>query len=542
MTSIIFGGNGNDTLDGGAGEDTIFGRGGDDLIIGGRDSLACRDINNTIDVEDLEDQTESDDGNDTLYGGGGNDTILGGQGNDILDGGAGDDVLSGQDGVDIFRGGAGVDTVDFSKESPFQLLVNLATNVASGGTASGDTFYSIENLIGSDDRIDRFVGTSAANHFWGQGGGDYFNGGDGNDILDGGNDGDILYGEAGNDTVIGGAGQDYLDGGSGIDTVVYAGSPDGVTIDLANGTASGGDGDGPVQIVGRGAVIRHDILVGFENAAGSSFDDHLIGNALANELSGGAGDDTLTGGGGADRLNGGAGSDTADYADATSGVRLSLAGGRSGGDTYVSIENLAGSGFGDRLTGNGAANVLTGQGGNDTIDGGRGDDTLLGDFAYQGDAPPRPGMGSGYATLGPDAANNSIAAAFDISNNFSLTSDPDIFDSTTILHTTVNATGNGQGGYYKIDLAAGTVITIDIDGIADPNVHDSWVRLLDSAGNIVAQNDDGGGDPGSTAIAIRAWCSWLRRPAPITYWKAAGHRRRRAMAGRKPCRQARHMS
>lgn len=499
MTSIAFGGSGNDTLDGGAGDDTIFGQGGDDLIIGGRDSLASRDINNTIDVEDLEDQTESDDGNDALYGGGGNDVILGGQGNDILDGGAGDDTLSGQDGIDVFRGGAGVDTVDYSKESPFQLLVNLATNVASGGTASGDTFDSIENLIGSDDRIDRFIGTSAANHFWGRGGGDYFNGGGGDDVLDGGNDGDILYGEAGNDTIIGGAGQDYLDGGSGIDTVVYAGSPGGVTIDLANGTATGGDGDGPVQIVGRGTAIRHDILVGFENAVGSSLNDHLIGTARVNELSGGAGDDTLTGGGGADRLNGGAGRDTADYADATSGVRLTLAGGKSGGDRYVSIENLAGSGFNDRLTGDGAANVLTGQGGNDTIDGGRGDDTLLGDFDYQGDAPPRPGMGSGYATLGPDATNNSIAAAFDISNNFSLASDPDIFDSTTILHTTVNATGNGKGGYYKIDLAAGTVITIDIDGIADPNVHDSWVRLLDSNGTIVAQNDDGGGDPGSTS-------------------------------------------
>lgn len=499
MTSIIFGGSGNDTLDGGAGDDTIFGQGGDDLITGGRDSLASRDINNTIDVADLEDQTESDDGNDTLFGGGGNDTILGGQGNDILDGGDGDDTLSGQDGIDIFRGGAGVDTVDYSKESPFQLLVNLATNVASGGTASGDTFYSIENLIGSDDRIDRFVGTSAANHFWGQGGGDYFNGGDGNDMLDGGNDGDILYGEGGNDTIIGGAGQDYLDGGAGIDTVVYAGSSNGVTIDLANGTASGGDADGPAQIVGRGTVIRHDILAGFENAIGSFFDDHLIGNAQANELSGGAGDDTLTGGGGADRLNGGAGSDTADYADATSGVRLKLGGGKSAGDTYVSIENLAGSGFNDRLTGDGAANVLTGQGGADRIDGGGGDDTLLGDYAYQGDAPPRPGMGSGYATLGPDATNNSIATAFDISNNFSLAADPDIFDSTTVLHTTVNATGNGQGGYYSLDLAAGTIITIDIDGIADPNVHDSWVRLLDRNGNIVAQNDDGGGDPGSTS-------------------------------------------
>ncbi len=499
MTSIIFGDNGNNTLDGGAGDDTIFGQGGDDLIIGGRDSLASRDINNTIDVEDLEDQTESDDGNDTLYGGRGNDTILGGQGNDILDGGAGDDTLSGQDGIDIFRGGSGVDTVDYSKESPFQLLVNLATNTASGGTASGDTFYSIENLIGSDDRIDRFIGTDAANHFWGQGGGDYFNGGGGNDILDGGNDGDIIYGEAGNDTIIGGAGQDYLDGGSGIDTVVYSGSSDGVTIDLANGTATGGDGDGPVQIVGRGTTIKHDILAGFENAIGSSHDDHLIGNAKANELSGGAGDDILTGGRGADRLNGGAGSDTADYSDATGGLKLSLAGRGSGGDRYISIENLAGSGFNDRLSGNNAANVLTGQGGNDKIDGGGGDDTLLGDFAYQGDAPPRPGIGTGYATLGPDAQNNSIATAFDISNNFSLTSDPDIFDSTTALHTTVNATGNGQGGFYSIDLAAGTVISIDIDHIADPDVHDSWVRLLDSDGNIVAQNDDGGGDPGSTS-------------------------------------------
>jgi Ca2+-binding RTX toxin-like protein len=497
LTSIIFGDSGNNTLDGAGGDDTIFGLGGDDLIIGGRDSLASRDINNTIDVADLEDQTESDDGNDTLYGGAGNDTILGGQGNDILDGGSGNDTMSGQAGIDIFRGGAGVDTVDYSRESPFQLLVNLATNVASGGTGSGDTFHSIENLIGSDDRIDRFIGTAAANHFWGQGGGDYFNGGGGNDILDGGRDGDIIYGEAGNDTIIGGSGQDYLDGGSGIDTVVYAGSPSGVTIDLAHGTASGGDGDGPGTTVGRGTTIRHDILAGFENAVGSSFDDHLIGNAQANVLSGGAGDDTLTGGRGADRLNGGAGSDTADYADATSGVRLRLGGG-SAGDTYISIENLAGSAFADRLTGNGAANVLTGQGGADRIDGGGGDDTLLGDFAYQGDAPPRPGMGSGYATLGADATNNSIATAFDISNNFSLTDDPDIFDSTTILHTTVNATGNGLGGYYKINLTAGTVITIDIDHIADPDVHDSFVRLLDSNGNVVTENDDGGGDPGST--------------------------------------------
>ena len=499
MASIIVGTDANETLTGGAGGNTIIGRNGDDLIIGGRDSLDSRDINNTIPIEDLEDQTESDDGADSLFGGNGNDTIMGGAGDDTLDGGQGDDVLRGQAGVDVFRGGAGVDTVDYSVESPFQLLVNLETNVAAGGTGSGDTFDSIENLIGSDDRIDRFVGNGAANHFWGRGGGDFFNGRAGNDILDGGNDGDILYGEAGNDTIIGGSGQDYLDGGEGVDTVVYAGSSAGVTVDLAAGTARGGDADGPVQIVGRGTVIRHDILAGFENAVGSVHNDRLLGNAQANVLSGGLGDDTLAGGAGTDTLNGGAGRDTADYRSSTSGVSIALGGGRSGGDFYTSIENLAGSGYADRIRGDDAANLLTGQGGNDQLFGNGGDDTLLGDFAPAGEVPPRPGMGTGYATLGPDATNNSMATAFDISNNFSLTADPDIFDSTTVLHTTVNATGNGSGGYYAVNLAAGTVITIDIDHIADPDVHDSWVRLLNADGEIVAENDDGGADPGSTS-------------------------------------------
>ncbi|UWR63659.1 M10 family metallopeptidase C-terminal domain-containing protein [Phaeobacter inhibens] len=497
--SLIIGDASSETLDGGAGGNTIFGLGGDDLIIGGRDTLASRDINNTIDIADLEDQTETDDGNDALYGGDGNDTINGGAGDDLLDGGDGDDLLRGQAGVDVFRGGAGIDTVDFSQESPFQLLVNLETNVASGGTASGDTFYSIENLIGSDDRIDRFIGTSDNNHFWGQGGGDVFNGGGGDDTLDGGNDGDMLYGEDGDDVLIGGSGQDYLDGGAGVDTVVYTASSVGVTVDLENGTARGGDADGPVQIVGRGTTIRHDIIVDVENAVGSLHDDHLIGTNGENTLSGGAGDDVLSGGGGADLLDGGAGSDTADYANATRGVKLNMTNGKTEGDTYVSIENLSGSGFNDRMKGDGSDNVLTGQGGDDTLRGAAGDDILLGDFADAADAIPQPGLGTGYATLGPDATNNSIETAFDISDNFSLTEDPDIFDSTSVLHTTVNATGNGQGGYYSIDLAAGTVLTIDIDGIADPNVHDSWVRLLDGEGNIVTQNDDGGGDPGSTS-------------------------------------------
>ena len=493
-------GDGQDnTIDGGANGDIIRGLGGDDILIGGRDTLASRDINNTIDIEDLEDQTETDDGDDWLYGGAGNDELYGGAGNDRLYGGAGNDTMYGQAGRDVFYGGAGVDTVDYSKESPFQLLVNLNLNIASGGTGSGDLFYSIENLIGSDDRIDRFIGTADDNYFQGLGGGDYFNGGDGDDVLDSGRDGDIVYGEGGNDTIIGGAGQDYLDGGAGVDTVVYRGSSAGVTIDLANGEARGGDGDGPVQIVGRGTLIKHDILVGFENATGSAFDDHIFGTNQRNVLSGGNGDDFLTGGGGKDLLEGGAGSDTADYSTSISGVVASLQrGGPTEGDTYRSIENLAGSGQNDRLTGNAAANVLTGQGGDDRLDGGNGDDVLNGDFADNSPPPPGPVLGTGYTTLGPDAANNSIATALDITENFSLASDADIFDSTTVPHTTVNATGNGQAGYYKLDLVAGSTLTIDIDHIADPDVFDSWIQLRSADGTVIADNDDGGSDPGST--------------------------------------------
>ncbi len=299
----------NNVLEGGDGRDLLRGGDGDDTLIGGRDTLASRDINNTIAFQDLVDQTESYDVSDRLYGGRGNDVLLGGAGNDFLSGGAGNDTFFGQAGVDIFVGGAGSDTVDYSRESPFQLLVNLRTNIAAGGTASGDTFFGIENLIGSNDRLDRFIGNHFANHFIGNGGGDYFNGGNGDDILDGGADGDILFGGNGNDVLFGGSGQDALHGGAGTDTVSYVTSSAYVSVNLATGTGSHGDAQGPVQIVGVGTLIKGDILVSIENLVGSDFSDKLTGDVGANVLEGGKGDDTLNGLGGNDVLVGGDGSD-----------------------------------------------------------------------------------------------------------------------------------------------------------------------------------------------------------------------------------------
>ncbi len=280
---------------------------------------------------------------DTVYGGDGRDTIFGGFGDDYLSGDAGNDSLSGGFGNDTLYGGEGNDSL-------------------SGG-------------IGNDT----------------------LDGGEGNDTLDGGNGFDSLSGGAGNDTLTGGAGfdtlaggagADYLDGGGWSDTADYSGSTAGVTVNLAAGTAAGGDAVG-------------DTLTSIENLTGSGFADTLTGDNGANTLDGGGGndvlsglgggdallggaeDDTLIGGINGDNLDGGTGNDWASYAASAAGVTVNLAtgtgaGGHANGDTLVSVENVVGSAFADTLTGDGDNNILVGGGGNDSLVGGAGGDSLDG--------------------------------------------------------------------------------------------------------------------------------------------------------------------
>ncbi|MDQ3200894.1 MAG: VCBS domain-containing protein, partial [Pseudomonadota bacterium] len=118
------------------------------------------------------------------------------------------------------------------------------------------------------------------------------------------------------------------------------------------------------------------------NAGGGN--DVLSGGVGNNELHGGAGNDLLYSGAGNELLDGGTGVDTANYANATAGVKvdLSLAGaqntGGAGTDTLTAIENLTGSNFNDQLTGDSRSNIITGGLGNDILNGGDGDDFLIG--------------------------------------------------------------------------------------------------------------------------------------------------------------------
>ncbi len=122
---------------------------------------------------------------------------------------------------------------------------------------------------------------------------------------------------------------------------------------------------------------------GDDSLEGGEGEDAVIGGAGVDTLNGNDGDDLLEGGVGADNLNGGEGSDTASYVNATAGVTINLASGviqgeEAQGDTFNSIENLAGSDFEDLLVGNEQNNYLNGWNGNDTLIGGEGFDKLFG--------------------------------------------------------------------------------------------------------------------------------------------------------------------
>ena len=388
-------GSGNDTvtgndaanhLEGRAGHDTLTGGSGDDTLVGGRG-------NDRLDGSTGADSMDGGDGNDRLWYGasdagvrvnlaagiatGGHaegdtfenvegvigsahaDTLAGSAANDWLSGKAGDDMLSGGDGRDGLAGGEGADTMDGGaghdwlsySASDAGVEVDLSTGTARGGHAAGDTFYNVEEVVGSQYA-------------------DTLTGGDGNDWLNGRGGDDLLAGGNGDDVLVGGAGADSMDGGAGHDRLRYGGSDAGVTIDLSAGTAHGGH-------------AKSDTFANIEGVGGSAHADTLIGGAGANWLGGSRGDDLLIGGAGDDTLDGGDGDDTVSYHSSNAGVRAHLrvgeaTGGHAQGDILRSIEHLEGSAHADTFIGNAAANRLVGGAGDDRLYGDWGNDTLEG--------------------------------------------------------------------------------------------------------------------------------------------------------------------
>ncbi|MDR7297466.1 Ca2+-binding RTX toxin-like protein [Pelomonas aquatica] len=367
--NVLVGNPGNDSLQGGAGDDLLVGGAGADQFDGGdgTDTASYADSQEGVKV-DLSGATPSTGGDaagdtlanvENLTGSRFSDRLVGDAGANVLDGGRGADVLTGGTGADTLVGGDGSDTADY-RTSTVAVQINLTTGVVTGGDATGDSFQSIENLAGGSGD-DLLTGEASANRLTGNAGNDTLVGLAGNDALDGGDGDDLLDG---------GTGADVLAGGAGTDTATYAASAQGVQVNLATGIGQRGDAEG-------------DRLAGIENLTGSDRDDQLTGTAGVNRLVGGAGDDVLDGGDAGDVLDGGDGNDTASYASATAGVGASLSApstntGAAAGDSYASIENLAGSNYNDALVGDGNVNVISGGDGDDAIEGRGGADVIHG--------------------------------------------------------------------------------------------------------------------------------------------------------------------
>jgi FG-GAP-like repeat/RTX calcium-binding nonapeptide repeat (4 copies) len=247
--SMMFGGNGNDSLKGGNGNDSLVGGLGNDTLMG----LL---------------------GNDVLDGGEDNETLDGGEGNDTLLGGTGDDYLMGRSGADYMVGGIGNDkyvvdhvsdvVTEYVSEGTDTVISSIdyilganvenltLTDTAINGTGNGLSNYILGNAAGNyifaedgDDQVngrggddyihggvgnDTLYGDTENDYLYGATGNDLFYGGDGNDTLLGDMGNDFFYGQAGDDLLIGGNGQDTLYGGIGADKFRFDLLSDGIDI------------------------------------------------------------------------------------------------------------------------------------------------------------------------------------------------------------------------------------------------------------------------------------------------------------------------
>ena len=93
--------------------------------------------------------------------------------------------------------------------------------------------------------------------------------------------------------------------------------------------------------------------------------------------------------------------------------------------------------------------------------------------------------------------NGDVRHASDITGlNYVKSSDTDIADASTSPSVSISArTSSGDYDFYKLSIAqSGTVVRFDIDH----GTFDSYIRLVDVNGNVIASNDDSAVDAGSS--------------------------------------------
>jgi Ca2+-binding RTX toxin-like protein len=309
---------------------------------------------------------------------------------------------------------------------------------------------------------------------------------------------DYLYGTSGKDQQNGFAGNDFLyastsadkmDGGADSDFAYYYYGTQGVTVNLSSGLGTGGEAEGDtyIAIENVAATNAADVLVG-DSAANTiwGFDgnDVVYGNAGADTISGGGGDDTIITGSGADVVDGGSGIDFIYYYYGTEGVTVNLSsgtgsGGEAEGDTYSSIENIAGTNSVDVLVGDASNNTIWGFDGNDVMYGNAGADYLSGgagdDFLLSGYGADTIDGGSGVDFLYYYDGTEGVTVNLASGKGSGGEAEGDIFSSIE------NVAGTNFADVLVGDASNNTIWSFDGDDIVYGNAGDDY--LSSGAGN-----------------------------------------------------------
>ena len=520
-------GDGDDTYDGGEGIDTLtyastsLGIAVDLLAISHNATGVEIGVDQISSIENVvggsgADSLRGTSGNNTLMGGAGADKLYGSDGSDVLNGGVdgdgiygegGNDHLAYTAGMDTLDGGAGGDTADFSAFAS-AVSVNLGyagieawtrgqTNLDSG------TWRTIADLLS----VEHVTGSAYADRLTGDAGNNIFSGGDGNDRL----------------SYTGG--MDTLDGGSGGDTADFSAFTSAVSVDLGYvGTEAWTRGQTNLDS-GTWRTIAD--LMSIEHITGTAYADRLTGDVGNNLLSGGNGNDRLSYTAGLDTLNGGAGGDTADFSAFGSAVSVNL--GYAGYEAstrdqpnldsgtwrttadLVSVENVTGSAYADRLTGDTGNNQLLGGAGNDrlsytggldTLDGAAGIDTA--DFSafgaavsvnlayagYEASTRDQPNLDSGtWRTIADlNSVENLTGSAYADrltgnpgSNQLEGGAGNDALTGADGADTLVGGAGHdtltGGTGADRFDFTAALSASTNVDRITDYSLTDDLIRL-----------------------------------------------------------------
>jgi glucose/arabinose dehydrogenase len=266
--------------------------------------------------------------NDTLNGDNNNDTLNGGPGNDDINGGTdtGNDRMEGGEGDDDFDGGPGIDRVTYLAGCSSSVSIDLDNTADDNGcmSASDDADNvrdSVESITGSN-LGDTIVGSCVANTIVGDAGTTNDSPG-ANDTLRGDPSAGCTAALGSGDFLGGGEGSDTFDGDgtidgthfAGLDTVTY-GTPyssfaAGISVDLDdNADDNDGFGNTTENLFGDIERVIGSPLADTINASAADQGVQLFGRALNDTLTGSSFGDHLDGEAGSDTLNCGLGTDS----------------------------------------------------------------------------------------------------------------------------------------------------------------------------------------------------------------------------------------